>query len=133
MPGGPFSFHEVRYQTLLREATAMAEEQEECRTEEEPPNPSGQGKKLFLVGSLAAAAGAIAALLLTPWRGSEAREKVKKGAAKAGSATKEGAAKAAVAAKEGAVAVGKAAKEKAGELADRARSRETGKTDSEGD
>ncbi len=45
----------------------MAEEQEESRTEEVPKKPSGHGKKLFPVGSLAAAAGAIGGCyLLTP-------------------------------------------------------------------
>jgi gas vesicle protein len=111
----------------------MADEQDESRPEEEPEKSSGQGKKLFLVGSLAAAVGAIAALLVTPWRGSEAREKAKKGAAKAGDAAKEGATKAAVAAREGAAAVGKAAKEKATELVSRAKSEDADKPDAEAD
>lgn len=80
---------------------------------EESPEPGGQGKKLFLVGLLGAAVGAVAAMLLTPWRGSEARQKVKEGAVKAGAAAKEGAAKASAAAREHAAKAGAAAKEHA--------------------
>ena len=80
---------------------------------EESPGPGGQGKKFFLVGLLGAAVGAVTAMLLTPWRGSEARQKVKEGAAKAGAAAKEGAAKASAAAKEHAAKAGAAAKEHA--------------------
>ena len=111
----------------------MADEREESRPEEEAQKPSGQGKKFFLVSLLAAAAGAIAAIFVTPWRGSEAREKVKEGATKAGAVAKEGAAKAAVAAREGAAAVGKAAKEKTTELVSRAKSEDADKEDSEAD
>ena len=89
----------------------------------------GAGKKFFLVGLLGAAAGAITAMLLTPWRGSEAREKLKEGAQKAGAAAKEGAIKAGSAAKEGAAKAGKAVKEKAGEVARRAKRGETEKKD----
>jgi len=82
-------------------------------SEEIEKKTSEQAKKFFLVGLLSAAAGAVTALLLTPWKGAEARAKVKEGAAKAGAAAKEGAAKAAEAAK--------AAREKAAELARRAK------------
>ena len=75
----------------------------------------------------------IAAIFVTPWRGSEAREKVKEGATKAGAVAKEGAAKAALAAREGAAAVGKAAKEKTTELVSRAKSEDADKEDSEAD
>ena len=78
---------------------------------EETRKPGGQGKKFFLVGLLGAAVGAVTAILVTPWRGSEARAKVKEGAAKAGAAAKEGAIKASAAAKEGAIKAGTAAKE----------------------
>jgi gas vesicle protein len=87
----------------------------------------GQSKKFFLVGLLSAAAGAVTALLLTPWKGAEARSKVKEGASKAGAAAKEGAQKAATAAREGAakaVEAAKTAKEKAAELARRAKGEE---------
>ena len=78
---------------------------------EEPRKPTGQGTKFFLVGLLGAAVGAVTAILVTPWRGSEARAKVKEGAAKAGAAAKEGAIKAGAATKEGAIKAGAAAKE----------------------
>ncbi len=96
----------------------MAHEGDESRPEEEAQTTRGQGRKFFLVGLLSAAAGAVTAVLLTPWRGSEARQKVKEGAQKAGAAAKEGAAKA-----------GKAVKEKAGDVARRARGTEAEKKD----
>ena len=80
---------------------------------EESPKPGGQGKKFFLVGLLGAAVGAVTAVLVTPWRGSEARQKAKEGAARAAAAAKEGAAKASAAAKEGAAKASAAAKERA--------------------
>ena len=58
-----------------------------------------QAKKFFLVGLLGAAAGAVTALLLTPWRGAEARRKLKEGAQKAADAAKSAAEKAADAAR----------------------------------
>ncbi len=113
------------------------------RSDEETQKAGGQGKKFFLVGLVGAAVGAVTAMLLTPWRGSEAREKVKEGAqkagaaakegaAKAGAAAREGAAKAGAAAREGAAKAGKAAKEKAAEAISRAKGKE-GKGDTEAD
>lgn len=111
----------------------MSDEREESTpAAEESPKAGGQGKKFFLVGLLGAAVGAVTAILVTPWRGSEARAKVKEGAAKAGAAAKEGAAKAGAAAKEGAIKAsaaaregaakaGQAIKEKASDIAQRAK------------
>lgn len=65
---------------------------------------SGGRGGLLVVGFLGAVAGAVAGLLLAPWRGAEARAKLKEGARKAGAAAKEGAVKAG--------AAGAAAKEK---------------------
>ena len=53
---------------------------------EEGSAPSGRRGRTLIVGLLSAVAGAVAALLLTPWRGAEARQKVKDGAAAARSA-----------------------------------------------
>jgi gas vesicle protein len=90
----------------------MSEEREgSTPAPEESPKAGGHAKKFFLVGLLGAAVGAVTAILVTPWRGSEARQKVKEGAAKAGAAAKEGAIKAGAAAKEGAIKAGAAAKE----------------------
>jgi len=90
----------------------MSDEREESTpAADETRKPGGQGKKFFLVGLLGAAVGAVTAILVTPWRGSEARAKVKEGAAKAGAAAKEGAIKAGAATKEGAIKAGAAAKE----------------------
>lgn len=90
----------------------MSDEREESTpAADETRKPGGQGKKFFLVGLLGAAVGAVTAILVTPWRGSEARAKVKEGAAKAGAAAKEGAIKAGAAAKEGAIKASAAAKE----------------------
>jgi gas vesicle protein len=115
----------------------MADEREETDVAAEGETPAGgQGKKFFLVGLLGAAAGAVTALLLTPWRGAEARAKVKEGASKAGAAAKEGASKAAAAAREGAAKAAEAAKaagEKAAQTARRARDRASGREESEAD
>ena len=111
----------------------MSDEREESTpAADETRTPGGQGKKFFLVGLLGAAVGAVTAILVTPWRGSEARAKVKEGAAKAGAAAKEGAAKAgaaakehaakaSAAAKEHAAKAGQAIKEKASDIAQRAK------------
>lgn len=111
----------------------MSDERDESTpAADDTRKPGGQGKKFFLVGLLGAAVGAVTAVLVTPWRGSEARAKVKEGATKAGAAAKEGAIKAGAAAKEGAIKAGAAAKEgaakagqaikeKAGDIAQRAK------------
>ena len=57
-------------------------------SEEDQTKSVGRGK-LLLVGALGSILGAAAALLLAPWRGAEARKKLKEGAAKAGAAAKE--------------------------------------------
>jgi gas vesicle protein len=111
------------------EGNTVAHERDESRPDQEAHSTGGQGRKFFLVGLLSAAAGAVTAMLLTPWRGSEARQKVKEGAQKAGVAAKEGAIKAGSAAKEGAAKAGKVVKEKAGEVARRARRTEAEKKD----
>ena len=67
----------------------MTEERDELQGSEEE-GPSRGGRKRFLVvGLLGAAVGAVTAMLLTPWRGAEARKKLKEGAQKAGSAVKD--------------------------------------------
>ena len=70
----------------------------------------GQAKKFFLVGILGAAAGAVTAFLLTPWRGAEAPPKLKEGAQKAGAAAREAAAKAGKAASDAAAAAARRAR-----------------------
>jgi len=53
---------------------------------EEAEAPRGWFGRTLLAGVLGTIAGAATALLLTPWRGAEARRKVKEGATAAGSA-----------------------------------------------
>jgi len=62
------------------------EEQTQPSESEEQGSSSGRLVKTVIIGLLGTVAGAVAALLLTPWRGVEARRKLKDGAAAARSA-----------------------------------------------
>jgi gas vesicle protein len=90
--------------------TQMAEKQD---TGQERKGGGRRGVALA-AGIIGSVIGATAALLLSPWRGKEAREKVREGASKAGAAVKERASKA-----------GAAVKEKAQSAAERLRKEES--------
>jgi len=78
---------------------------------------TGQGHgKLLLAGLVGSVVGAVGALLLAPWRGTETRQKVKEGAAK----LKESALKA----KDSAAKAGATAKERAQSVLQRAKREE---------
>jgi hypothetical protein len=57
--------------------------------EEQKPKHSGGRARLLAAGLFGAVAGAVAGLLLAPWRGPEARAKLKEKAAAAGTAARE--------------------------------------------
>lgn len=57
--------------------------------EQPETRPAGAWKKLFLVGLLASIGGAVAGLILAPWRGAETRRKLREMAAAAGTAAKD--------------------------------------------
>ena len=68
--------------------SAMPEDEEQTHPSEseEQYTSSGGIVKTVVIGVLGTIAGAVAAVLLTPWRGAEARRKLKDGAAAARSA-----------------------------------------------